>query len=401
MSDQSTRENESQNIQASVIIPAYNTANYLQQCIDSVRSQDLSNIEVIFVDDGSTDESVNIIQNAIADDPRLTLIEQDHLGAGAARNQGIQVAKGTYLLFLDSDDWIEPNMLSTLVESAEQYQSDIVVSGAYEFNEDKGKEWVAKWMYQYDTLPSSPFNWHDIPQGIFTSFPSLVWNKLFRREFIEKEQILFQEIPRSNDVYFMGVTALSAQRISAVPGAYIHHRLSNPNSCQATKDAYPQGFLEARIALREELIRRGVYGDAGEALEVKIDFLNQSLKTLMHMLSSFQSQESFSLVCDLLFSEADGASILGFEEIDDAHYRRADHLAMYRALADAEPDRRLFDWAQSLYKVSLKQYKQLENLEKQLLKREERINRILSSRDYRLGHSTLRIPRAIHRRMKF
>lgn len=393
--DASTQNAPSPNTepQASVVIPVYNTSEYLQQCIDSVRNQDVPDIEVIFVDDGSDDDSVAIIQAAAQEDPRIVLLQQDHKGAGAARNMGIAHSRGSYLLFLDSDDWIEPNMLSTLIASAEQHNSDIVVSGAYEFNEDKGTEWLAKWMYQYEVLPPSPFNWHDIPQRIFTGFPSLVWNKLFSREFIEREGLRFQEIPRSNDVYFMGAAALAANRISAVPGAFIHHRLSNPNSCQATKDAYPQGFLEARIALREELIRRGVYGDEGEQLEVKIDFLNQSLKTLLHMLSSFKSPESFDIVCDMLFSGQHGASTLGFEEIRDEDYRRQDHLAMYRALAEADPDRRLFDWAQSAYKAEMQQYKKVEN-------RDEQIERLRASRDYRIGQTVMRVPRALRRRLR-
>lgn len=400
MSHRATNENVgTHNPIASIIVPVHNTADYLPQCIESAQSQSLRDIEIIFIDDGSSDDSVTIIENAAANDPRITLLKQDHRGAGAARNRGIEAARGTYLLFLDSDDWIEQDMLSTLVADAQQYDSDIVVSGAYEFNENKGAEWLAKWMYQYEALPASPFNWHDIPDRIFTGFPSLVWNKLFSREFVEREHLRFQEIPRSNDVYFMGVAALAAERISAVEGAYIHHRLSNPNSCQATKDAYPQGFLEARIALRNELIRRGAYGDEGEQLAVKTDFLNQSLKTLMHMLSSFHSKDSFSVVCDLLFSGPEGSSVLGFEELEDEAYRRDDHLTMYKALAGAEPNMRLFDWAQSLYQVSFKQYKQLQNQEIKIQRRDERIEKLLSSHDYRIGHSALRVPRAVRRRI--
>ena len=95
----------------SFIVPVYNTAPFLRQCIDSILSQTLQNIEVICVDDGSDDGSVDILKEYEQTDSRVSVILQQNSGGGAARNKGIAVAKGKYLSFLDSDDFFEPKML--------------------------------------------------------------------------------------------------------------------------------------------------------------------------------------------------------------------------------------------------------------------------------------------------
>ena len=93
----------------SVIIPVYNSEKYLRKCLDSVINQTLKDLEIICVNDGSTDQSLEILNEYINVDNRITVINQDNLGAGAARNKGLEVAKGEYIHFLDADDWLEPN----------------------------------------------------------------------------------------------------------------------------------------------------------------------------------------------------------------------------------------------------------------------------------------------------
>lgn len=95
----------------SVIIPVYNSGQYLQTCLESVISQTLRDIQIICVDDGSVDSSSQILERFAAVDPRITVLHQTNSGAGAARNFGLQVARGEYLSFLDADDFCEPDML--------------------------------------------------------------------------------------------------------------------------------------------------------------------------------------------------------------------------------------------------------------------------------------------------
>ena len=112
-------------VKVSVIIPVYNVEPYLKQCMDSVVGQTLKDIEIICVDDGSTDGSLDILREYAAEDNRIQIIEQKNAGAGAARNNGMRHATGKYLSFLDSDDFFEPRMLEKAYDLAEKDQADL------------------------------------------------------------------------------------------------------------------------------------------------------------------------------------------------------------------------------------------------------------------------------------
>ena len=114
----------------SIIVPIYNAEQFLRECIDSILSQNYSNIEIILVNDGSRDGSLNICQSY--DDSRIVLIDKENAGVSSARNAGLKVAKGEYIAFIDADDTLPVNALSLLLESLERYQVDLVV-GSFMF----------------------------------------------------------------------------------------------------------------------------------------------------------------------------------------------------------------------------------------------------------------------------
>ena len=124
-------------IKVSVIIPVYNVQAYLRQCMDSVTGQTLRDIEIICVNDESTDDSLQILEEYVAKDKRVQIITQKNAGAGAARNNGMRHAKGKYLSFLDADDFFEPDMLEKAYEQAEKDQSDFVVYKSDQYHTEK------------------------------------------------------------------------------------------------------------------------------------------------------------------------------------------------------------------------------------------------------------------------
>ena len=113
----------------SVIIPVYNAHDYLRDCINSILNQTLKEIEVICVDDDSTDDSLAILEEYARSDARLKVIHQENGGAGAARNNGLQYAEGEYLSILDCDDFFEQNMLERSYQEAKEKEADILVFG--------------------------------------------------------------------------------------------------------------------------------------------------------------------------------------------------------------------------------------------------------------------------------
>ena len=123
-------------VKISIVIPIYNAEDHLQRCVDSVLNQTEKNIEIILVDDGSKDNSIEIFKNYLNQDKRVQLIHQENSGVSAARNRGIEQACGEYIGFIDSDDWIEPNMYECLLREANQASADIVICDARTVYED-------------------------------------------------------------------------------------------------------------------------------------------------------------------------------------------------------------------------------------------------------------------------
>lgn len=121
----------------SVIIPVYNTGKYLPKCVESVRNQTLSDIEIILVDDESPDNAPELCDEYAQNDKRIKVVHKKNGGLGYARNSGLDVATGEYVSFIDSDDFIKPEMMQTLYETAKRYDADDVRSGTIFYNEDR------------------------------------------------------------------------------------------------------------------------------------------------------------------------------------------------------------------------------------------------------------------------
>ena len=118
----------------SLIIPVYNVEQYLPKCLESIAAQTLKGFEVILVDDGSTDHSLEILRGFARRFPNTCVIHQENGGVSKARNAGIQAARGEYIAFMDSDDYIAPLYLQRLYESAKKYRADMVCCSYYRYN---------------------------------------------------------------------------------------------------------------------------------------------------------------------------------------------------------------------------------------------------------------------------
>lgn len=129
-----------QDVLISVIVPVYNVEAYLPRCVDSILAQTYSNLEVILVDDGTKDASDRICDDYAARDPRVKVIHKENGGLSSARNAGLDVAKGEYLAFVDSDDWIEPDTYGHMLNAAQKYGVKLVCAGRYDISSKTGEK---------------------------------------------------------------------------------------------------------------------------------------------------------------------------------------------------------------------------------------------------------------------
>lgn len=210
----------------SVLIPCYNVEKYLDECLKSVVSQTLKDIEIIAINDGSTDNTLQILKEYAARDPRIVIIDKPNEGYGKSMNRGLQKARGKYIGIVESDDWAEPDMFEQLYTLAEEHQLQAVKSAFYNYAGGKSKK--------QEFLPQSELNRVVDPQkdsSIFYYQPS-IWSAIYERAFLEKYQIDFLESPGASyqDVGFNFKVWALARRVWFTPRAFIHYRNDNAGS---------------------------------------------------------------------------------------------------------------------------------------------------------------------------
>lgn len=286
-------------IKVSVIIPVYNVEKYLEQCLQSVADQTLEDIEVICVDDGSTDHSFEIVKKFAETDRRFIAVQQANGGAGAARNNGLRRARGKYLSFLDSDDFFDEKMLEEAYNCAEKHSADFVVFQSDQFYEDKNEYKNVNWTLRYAEVPPyQPFSRRAMTDNIFKVFVGWAWDKLYNRQFVLDHNLWFQEQRTSNDMLFVFSAVAIAKRIAYVEKGKIlvHQRRDSSDSLSKTREKSWDCFYKALVALRERLYAEGIYE------EVEKDYINYALHFSLWNLNTI-AQPTYDRLLDKLTNE--------------------------------------------------------------------------------------------------
>lgn len=239
----------------SAIVPVHNAARYLRETLDSLCNQTLREIEIICVENGSTDESAAILQDYAALDGRIRIITLPPVGAGAARNKGIDEACGKYVSLHDADDLFEPDMLEVFYRRAEQYGAD-VVTGLLEAFYDDGRidrmenQLAKEALKGVDIRSFCPSR--DVPGHVFNLMPPWSWGKLYKREFLNKHNIRYLTIRRGEDVPFVYLSLYHARAVSVVDRVFTHYR-QHSNSLSHNLESEPYAFVEAYRHMRRVL----------------------------------------------------------------------------------------------------------------------------------------------------
>lgn len=204
----------------SVVIPVYNVERYIRQCLESVINQTYRNLQIIIVDDGSTDKSGEICDEYAARDDRVTVIHQENAGAGAAKNTGLDMASGEYLAIIDSDDYIEENMYEIMLQRLKDNNADVVqclfdnvfvnakVSRSFSFNYNSNRIIKSK-NYLYEML-------YDWKYAVF-------WNKLFRKSLLQ--DVRFPVGRKIDDEFFTYKLICNAKKIININDCLYHYRM--------------------------------------------------------------------------------------------------------------------------------------------------------------------------------
>ena len=198
-----------QDILISVIVPVYNVEAYLPRCVDSILNQTYSNLEIILVDDGTKDDSDKICDDYAEKDRRIRVIHKENGGLSSARNAGIDIARGEYLAFVDSDDWIEPDALESLLRTAREQQTELVIAGRWDVKAKTGEKKKGLCPEKLETIPAE-----EAVRRIFTwdHCDSASWDKLYHRRLFR--EIRFPVGKICEDVPIMYRIVLDAGRVA-------------------------------------------------------------------------------------------------------------------------------------------------------------------------------------------
>ncbi|MBR3972379.1 MAG: glycosyltransferase [Oscillospiraceae bacterium] len=283
----------------SIIMPVYNVEEFLEQGLDSLLNQTMKHIEIICVDDGSTDRSLEIMNLYAAKDKRVRVFTQQNKFAGAARNVGIANARGEYMIFLDSDDFFSEDLAKEAYYIARLHDADVVLFGAKHYNNVTGEFKNANWLLNSYIAPKKqPFNYLDCPDALYRITTPCPWTKMFRRQFVLDHGLQFQAIQNSNDLFFTYSALPLAKRIVTLDKHLVYYRVGLATNLQTTKKKHPLCFCQAYQAWHDKLAETGV-------LDVlRKSYVNVALSGCMHNLRTNKDPEVKRIVFDKLKNEA-------------------------------------------------------------------------------------------------
>ena len=258
----------------SVVMPVYNTDEYLRESISGVLNQTFKNFELILVNDGSTDNSLEIMQKFAKEDKRIKLINlEKNSGAGIARNEGIKHITGKYTLFVDSDDFMFPEMLERMYNQAEKLSLDMTLALAWVLDVPSGNMLPAqiidrKVSFAYQYLQSKDihvFSYKKIPNVFLQISRKYVWDKLIKTSIIKDNNLKFDNIESHNDTYFITMAMIHAKRIGYITDRVYLYRA---NRAAAVSQKHPDDMKSVYftfIKIRNSLEKMGIYDELSES----------------------------------------------------------------------------------------------------------------------------------------
>ena len=273
-----------------IIIPVYNTSEYLNRCIESVINQTERNIEIIIINDASTDNSDVVIQNYVAMHPQITYIKlPQNIGVGNARNIGINNVKTKYIAFMDSDDWVDVAYYENMLGRIEMDRSDICISGI-KTEVDDIYSWKYRYQYPSDFAVDGDFCIHALTRqynsDIFIS--PIVNNKIYNRDLILNNQIKFDKSRRAQDLFFSFMVFIYANQVSICRKNFYHYYQRDFSATHNITKQYIDDYFYILLALKKELKTRNLYSQYRAEYERYVN--HYMIKLINNMFNNVQKE---------------------------------------------------------------------------------------------------------------
>ncbi len=352
----------------SIIMPIYNAADFLKESLGSALQQTLKEIEIICVNDGSKDQSLEIIKQYAAYDGRIKIIDKENSGYGHSMNIGLQIATGEYIGILEPDDFADANMYEFLFQTAQKQNADVVKSNYYEYRQKKKEDTFFEVLrgQEYNVVTSA-----ETDEYLVFMRPC-IWSAIYRRDFLIQNHIQFNETPGASyqDTAFSFKVWMCAQRVVFVKEGFLHYRIDNENSSVNSSDkifSICDEFNSIQSFLNSNKLKKDKFSKILQVL--KFDSYMWNLERI-----SDDYKNYFTDQIALEFLKAENEKILCRDYFDEIRWEQIQNiLASYK-------ERRGGEAANYNYTLLKQRVYDLEN-----------------SHSYKVGHALMILPAAIKR----
>lgn len=302
-----------------MIIPVFNVDPYLEQCLASVAGQNLDGdcFEVLVIDDASTDSSLRIARSFESRHPNFKVValpENTRGGSGIPSNIGIRMAKGEYVGFVDGDDWIEPDMFSSMLAKARKENADLVVCDFMEFDQVSREVFLSYDKVLFDRVADPAFAHSSLPdqKKALLKLSPVPWRKIYRRSFMTGEQVLFpegEEFFEDNPLHWFSI--IPARKIAVIPEAMVTHRKNRAGQTMCSDGSRFLDFITHASKIRAYLEERECYD------EFRLEFLNWLINQCLWILPNLDGSVSSRFIRGMepLFHDFSRSEMVGYFRI--------------------------------------------------------------------------------------
>ncbi len=275
----------------SIIIPVYNAEKYIGQCLDSVCRQTFYNLEVLCIDDCSTDNSAEVIKKKAVHDSRIVFVKNDeNLGAGETRNKGIMLAKGKYFFFLDADDFLDTDAIEKMYLCSEKHKLQLCICPHIIYSE-KEKSLRKSLQTSYVFLKryqDKVFSWNDVQRFFYQNVFCVPWNRLYLTRFVQESSIRFPNLKNSEDLFFGEAIVTIAERMGVVDSEkpLIYYRVGRNGQVSSMLEENPYCMLQSIMLLYNFLY------DNCKLDNMKKSYYSTAIEMLIFSVASVKEKES-------------------------------------------------------------------------------------------------------------
>jgi len=290
----------------SIIVPVYNTQDYLKRCVDSLQKQTYPNLEIILMDDGSTDNSLDICRKFAEADARIKVISHPNRGVGAVRNAGLACVRGEYVAFVDSDDWVEPDMYESLLGVMVSERADMVCCS--HFREMENKSELSNAIGNSKVILTREEAFEALRVGKFVL--NFLWDKLFRREVLS--DVVFPEKRQFEDLIVSGQWLYNVSKVVYLPLPKYHYAIrsnSLTNGVDTFNLQWRYEMVKALVEQNDLCVRKGLWKKAsGKLFRTCVHLLNRLI-----VLPSTPETMQMQAHCIAIIKQEDSTKGLGFK----------------------------------------------------------------------------------------